>query len=222
MIVNAHDPCLETNLQENIQEITGLSWFCRGGVVLDVGANVGSHAINFARVASQVLAFEPHPHTYWNLCANVLLNQALNVTPLNFALGSRSGSTTVWNIDPTRPNTGMGICVDVGDLVVPIRTIDELQLDRVDFIKIDVEGHELEVLRGAVETLTRLSPIVFAEIHASDLLDPIMELMDQAAYHHFEFVHTQYREKDAEGCTYGYLFWKEGRIQWVDAHSLPA
>lgn len=213
MIINAHDPCLEVNLQENIQEIAGLCQFAQGNV-LDVGANVGSHTINFAKTADMVYAFEPHPHTYWNLCANCLLHQALNVQPFQYAIGSRDGSTNIWNIDPTRRNSAMGIMVDTGSLVVPIRKIDSLEISPLHFIKIDVEGHELEVLRGAEQTLQRESLIVFVEIHSDELLEPIIAFMDGLQYLKYEFVHTVYAEKDGSGCTYGYLFWKQERITW--------
>lgn len=211
MLINAHDPCLETNLQENIQEISGLCQFAHG-TILDVGANIGSHSINFAKTADVVYAFEPHPHTYYNLCANILLHQALNVHPFQYALSSEDGNTTVWNIDPTARNSAMGIMVGVGDLPVPMRKIDSLDFSPLHFIKIDVEGHELEVLRGAEQTLQRESLIVFVEIHDDELLEPIIAFMTGLDYLKCEFVHTVYAEKDGSGCTYGYLFWKEERI----------
>lgn len=213
MIVNTHDPCLECNLGENEKEIVGLLQFAHG-TILDIGANVGSHAINFARQADIVYAFEPHPHTYWNLCANILINSAYNVVPLQCAVSSSSGSTTVWNIDPYRKNTAMG--VEIGkplgnDIPVHMLTIDDLDIPNVYFIKIDVEGHEYEVLKGGREMLARESPIVFCEMHRAELRDACKELMTELGYQHWEFIRTEY----GEGTTWGYLFWKEGRIVWV-------
>ncbi len=219
MLINRHDPCLPINLQENMQEIEGLCQFARGNV-LDVGANVGSHSMNFARVADMVYAFEPHPHTFYNLCANILLNSAMNVQPFNFALGSDTdvlegnGSTTVWNIDPHQKNSAMGMEVGIGSLPVPIRTIDSLDISPLHFIKIDTEGHEYEILKGAAITLIRENVIVYVEIHSEALRESIVPFMTASGFLGTEYVHTHYIEQDAEMCTYGYLFWKEGRIVW--------
>ena len=212
MIVNTHDPCLETNLGENQKEIEGLLQFAHG-VVLDIGANVGSHAINFARQADLVYAFEPHPHTYWNLCANILINSAYNVSPLQCALSSEDGQTTVWNIDPKQRNTAMGneIGKPIGnDIPVVMARVDSLGLKNIYFIKIDVEGHEVEVLKGAEKTLREQSPIVFCEMHRAELRDAGIALMEEYGYLHHEYIRTEY----GEGTTWGFIFWKEGRIVW--------
>lgn len=218
MIINHHDPLLAGNLQENVREIKELMQFA-GGIVLDVGANVGSHSINFAKVADVVYAFEPQPRTYYNLCANLLLNLVYNVIPFNRALGSYNGATQVANLDPTKPNTAMGVQVGNGSQIVPMCTIDSLELSPVHFIKIDVEGYELEVLRGAVETLARENTIVYVEIHKKELIEPIKELMEELGH-----VSQEYLTVVMHGgiwLTTGYLFYKEGRIKWVNEHSSP-
>lgn len=213
MLINSHDPCIEINLVENIKEITGLMQFV-SGVCFDVGANVGSHTVNFSRQASAVYAFEPHPHTYYHLCANILMNGCYNALPFQYALGARDGYTTVWNIDPRKPNTGMGVECDKGDLVVPMRKIDSLEISPIHFMKIDVEGYEYEVLKGAKETLARESMIVFVEIHEDELIEPVWDLMHETGHKGYEFVHTEYKEIVGTGHTSGFLFYKEGRIVW--------
>ncbi len=216
MVINAHDPLLEVNLQENVREIEDLMQFARG-TVLDVGANVGSHSINFARVADTVYAFEPQPRTFYNLCANLLLNLVYNVLPLNIALGSYDGQTNVANLDPTQPNTPMGVQVGNGAQQIPMRTIDTLEISPVHFIKIDVEGHELEVLKGAVETLDRENPIVFVEIHEKGLIQPIIDLMEGHGYIAQEHITVCMPDENNEPIwlTTGYLCYREGRIKWV-------
>lgn len=215
LIINSHDPCLPINVVENIREIQSLCQFAHG-VVLDVGANIGTHSINFSRTAQLVYAIEPFPTTYYNLCANILLNNCTNILPYQFALGRVEGHTSMFNIDPTRRNSAMGLGVGQGNLPVVMHTIDALELNPLHFIKIDVEGYELEVLEGARKTLGRENLIVFVEIHSAQLLDPILALMAEYHYHMFEYVRTEYggREGDITGATFGYLFWKEGRIQW--------
>lgn len=214
MIINTHDPCLECNLTENEKEIFGLCQFARGKV-FDIGANIGSHTINFAKSADWVYAFEPQPYTFWNLCGNILINSVYNVTPIQAAVSSHVGSTTVWNIDPHQKNTAMG--VEIGkpignDIAVKMVTIDSLEMYDVYFIKIDVEGHEFEVLQGGFKTFLEGSPIVYVEIHRADLKQKCIELMCKYyGYLSHEFVRTEYEQ----GTTWGYIFWKEGRIIWA-------
>lgn len=217
IIVNAHDPLIETNLQENIREIEDLMQFA-AGVVFDIGANVGSHSINFAKIAKAVYAFEPQPRTYYALCANLLLNMVHNVAPFNMALGSYNGTTHVANLDPTKQNTPMGVQVGNGTQPVPMRTVDSLEISPIDFIKIDVEGHEFEVLRGAYETLSKQNPIVYVEIHSKDLIEPIVEYMRFLGYTDQEHITVCMPDKETGGTiwlTTGYLFYREGRVVWV-------
>lgn len=218
MIINSHDPLIETNLQENVREIEELMQFARGAV-LDVGANVGSHSINFAKVADVVYAFEPQPRTYYNLCANLLLNLVFNVIPFNMALGSYDGETRVANLDPTKPNTPMGVQVGNGQQPVRMATIDSLNISPVHFIKIDVEGHELEVLKGAYLTLKYENPILYVEIHDKALIQPIVELMAKHGYLSQEYITVCMPDKETGEpiwLTTGYLFYREGRIVWVE------
>jgi FkbM family methyltransferase len=182
MLINGHDPMIESTLIENQAEIAELSRFARG-VVVDVGANVGSHSINFAKTAEVVYAFEPQPLSYYTLCANLLLNHAYNVAPFNRALGAYDGTAMMPNLDPTKQNTAMGAQVGVGAQPVPICKLDSLEIAPIHFIKIDVECYEYEVLKGAVETLKRENPVVYVEVHRDDLVAPIDELMKGLGYH---------------------------------------
>lgn len=217
MLINSHDPLLPTNLRENFREIEDLMQYARG-TVLDVGANVGSHSINFAKVADVVYSFEPQPRTYYNLCANLMLNLVYNVLPLNMALGSYDGETRVANLDPTKPNTPMGVQVGNGAQPVPMRTIDSLGIKPVDFIKIDVEGHELEVLRGARDTLEKHNPIVYVEIHEKGLIKPIVDLLGEYGYksqEHITVFTPDPGTKQPLWLTTGYLCYRDGRVVWV-------
>lgn len=216
LIVNTHDKLLPTNLHENQREIGELCTYARG-VVLDVGANVGSHSINFARHADVVHAFEPQPRIFYNLCANLLLNLVYNVVPYNMALGSENGTTNVVALDPTLPGSPMGVPVGKGSQPTRIQTMDSLGISPVHFIKIDVEGHELEVLKGGRETLARESPIVYVEIHRASLIAEVREFMAALSYQDRKYIEVHTIVDDADVIlTVGYLFWKPGRIVWVE------
>ena len=217
MIVNRHDPSMPIMLKENIGEIEQLQQFAIG-IVLDVGANVGSHSIHFAKTAAKVYAFEPHPQTFNNLCANLCIHYCPNVKPYNIALGSYNGDAQLGDFDISQEHFSMGAFVGSGELKVPIRTIDSFLYSPVNFIKIDTEGYEFEILRGADQTLQRESPIVFVEIHLTELIDPIIEYMSARGYHSREYISYFMMDKDTnekKALTRGQIFWKDGRIQWL-------
>jgi FkbM family methyltransferase len=217
MLVNVHGPSMPVMLNENVGEINLLMQFCTG-VVLDVGANVGAHSVNFASTADHLHAFEPHPQTYNNLCANLLLHQRKNVTSHQMALGSYNGDTFIEDFNTEEKHFSMGAYVGKGGIKVPMRTIDSFNLSPINFIKIDTEGHEYEVLAGANFTLQRESPIVFVEIHVNELIDTIIKYMSDRGYHSREFISYFMHNDDGEKVplTRGQLFWKEGRIVWMN------
>ncbi len=136
----------------------------RGGVCLDVGANVGNHALAFAPHFHRVLAFEPHPRTAALLRANAML--AANVEVLELALSDHDGRAL---LAAPAGNAGMAKLQGEGassGTPVALRRLDglaQLTAQRVAMIKIDVEGHEAAVLRGGAELLRRDRPVVVFE-----------------------------------------------------------
>jgi FkbM family methyltransferase len=150
-------------------------------VVLDVGANNGFTALRICGIegVQNVIAFEPDPANFEKARSNIGLNSnPEKIKLLNIGLGSRaavlelytpidgnSGAMRVSN-DPSADRTTSKINVErLDDLMM------KLDLDRVDFIKIDVEGYEMEVLRGAADTLRDFRPKLFIEIDDSNLSD---------------------------------------------------
>lgn len=127
------------------------------GRALDVGAHVGFWSRWLASHFEHVDAFEPQALLQECLRANV---EAANVTLHALALGDRSG-TMAAVLDTT--NTGMSHISETGGGQVVLRKLDEFDFSDVDFIKLDVEGYELSVLRGAVDTLRRNLPMVLVE-----------------------------------------------------------
>jgi FkbM family methyltransferase len=219
MVVNMNDPAMGL-LRESVGEIKELQQFVEG-VVIDVGANVGSHSVNWAKKAQIIHAFEPHPNTFNNLCANLLLHMSRNVSPYQIALGAYNGDAMLDDFDLTQKHFSMGAFVgQVGEhsIKVPMRTIDSFNFAPVHFIKIDTEGGEYEVLKGANVTLQRESPIVFVEIHLTHLIEPIIEFMKERGYETLEFISYFMKDKDTGAdipLTRGQMFWKEGRIVWM-------
>ncbi len=140
-----------------------------GGYCLDVGANVGAITLALAdRVGpgGRVFAFEPGPFLFERLTANVRRNPGLDrvVTTINRGVADRPG-TLYWNEDANNPgNAGL---LDPSGTRVEVVAIDEFfgndLLPRLDFVKIDVEGMEYEVLRGGRQTWRRHRPVLYFE-----------------------------------------------------------
>jgi len=132
--------------------------------VLDVGANQGAHTVALAKVAKRVHAFEPQRILHQILCANVALNALTNVHTHHAAVGRTLGTVHVPVLDYTRPDNFGALALghtDSGE-AVPLVTIDSLDLC-CQFIKIDVEGMEGEVIAGAEKTLRGQQPILYVE-----------------------------------------------------------
>jgi FkbM family methyltransferase len=139
-----------------------------GDVVIDVGANIGTHTVFFSKkVAAEgmVYAFEPQRITFEFLCANLALNGLLNVVPLQNGAGDQLGEIIVPVLNPSIAQNFAALKIEghaAGDLV-KVLPLDALELKRCNLIKIDVEGMELKVLQGAEKTIRDHRPLLFVE-----------------------------------------------------------
>lgn len=139
-----------------------------GSVVLDVGANIGAHTVPLAQLVGEggvVVAFEPQPILHQILNANLVLNSIPNAITYAMALGDREGECRIPSLDYSEAENFGGIGVDMVEEgeTVPLCMLDGFQLERVDFIKLDVEGFESKVLEGAANTIERCRPIMYIE-----------------------------------------------------------
>lgn len=138
------------------------------GVVLDIGANIGGHTFAFAEAVGPngvVIAVEPQRMLFAMLCGSQALQGAKNVFPRWCAVGADHGIVYVPPLDYDAPNNFGGLPLAeqaAGDPVARV-PIDAWGLDPVDFLKIDVEGMELDVLRGAEQTIARCRPVIAME-----------------------------------------------------------
>jgi FkbM family methyltransferase len=154
-----------------------------GSVVLDAGANVGAHTLAFAAAvgpAGRVYAFEPQRHLLQMLMGSLELCDANNVVARNAALGQQHGVLRVPLLEYGLPHNFGSVTLREVPLDTPFEPIacfavDEFQLERLDFVKIDVEGAELEVLHGATETVTRCRPVISAEADREANISGLLE-----------------------------------------------
>jgi FkbM family methyltransferase len=144
-----------------------------GTVALDIGASLGLWTLPLARVArsngGRLWCFEPNPENVALLEANIDRNDLGCVTAVHaVALGSRRGSARLGHRERGGGNAAL-LDVDARDTVeVPVVRIDDIDFpERVSFMKMDVEGFELEVLRGARALVARDRPAIFGEFSAT-------------------------------------------------------
>ncbi|MES2203239.1 MAG: FkbM family methyltransferase [Patescibacteria group bacterium] len=132
-------------------------------VVADIGSHIGTCAVPLGGMGATVFAFEPVGET----CALLRTNAArsgTNITVRNMALGRAAGTAAL--VRRTASNAGADSLVSGGD--IQVSTLDH-ELERADFIKIDVEGMEGEVLAGGTGLIERSRPVVFFEVNLSQL-----------------------------------------------------
>lgn len=153
----------------------------REKLVLDIGANIGVISQALERVGFMVEAFEPQPEV-----AKVLqMNFKGKVH--NVALGETSGATVMPNLDYAQPmNFGGVACGTVsksrGGIEIPVRRLDDYKFENVGLIKIDVEGYEERVLRGAVETIKRCKPVLYLEDDRKDNSESLHKFLSGIGY----------------------------------------
>jgi FkbM family methyltransferase len=152
-----------------------------GVVAIDCGANIGVHTIEWATAMTgwgSVLSIEAQERIYYALAGNIAINNCFNAIAINAAVSSESGILTIPSPNYLVPssfgslelrqragNEFIGQAIDYAKNTTNVRklALDEFDLPRVDLIKIDVEGMELEVLEGAKEIIGRTHPIMLIE-----------------------------------------------------------
>jgi FkbM family methyltransferase len=158
-----------------------------GVIAIDCGANIGVHTIEWASSMTgwgSVIAIEAQERVYYALAGNIAINNCFNALAVHAAVSSEPGTMQIPNPNYFMPssfgslelrqrpgNEFIGQPIDYADNTVLIRkmTLDELNLPRVDFIKIDIEGMEMEALSGARETIRKYRPILLIEKIKTDV-----------------------------------------------------
>lgn len=163
---------------------------------VDVGANIGLYSMRYSNLFDKVLAIEPNPVTHGLLVANIALKGLETIVPVECALSEREGHMDL-SID-LDGSLGWAKIVDrstdkgddSGRIRVTVERMDSL-LSRLapdiplSVVKIDVEGHELEVLRGAEASLKRFSPVVLYEQNNVAGSDDCAAFLRELGYNRF-------------------------------------
>lgn len=174
------------------------SYINDNAVFFDVGANLGWYTLNILKQYPNIksYAFEPIKETYFKMQKNIKINQITNCNLYNFGLWDNNQQTSFFYdieasgassiVDIRERNSTVKVCGEVrrmDDFIV------EENINRLDFIKCDVEGAELFVFKGGIESIQKYKPIIFSEMlrkwsqkfnyHPND----IIHLLEETDYH---------------------------------------
>lgn len=164
----------------------------QGEFVVEVGANIGAHTVVLSRLVGrngEVHAFEPQRIVFQTLCGNLALNQCTNVRAWQAAVGSEVATILVPALDPsTRANFG-GVSMHSVDSGEPVQliTLDSFDLPACHFLKVDVEGMEVDVVKGARRTIESYRPLMYLENDRAERSEELLSLvlgMDYSVYWH--------------------------------------
>ncbi|MDL0434021.1 FkbM family methyltransferase [Marinobacter sp. TBZ242] len=159
---------------------------CKGATIFDIGANIGNHTVFFGMFcdAGKVFSFEPHPKTCALLKDNILLNGLSHVVScFQIGVGELPGKANISFYDDK--NIGMARLEVSGEGEIDVVRLDDVAAEhgvKVSLLKIDVEGMELSVLKGASRILENDSPCVYAEAGTDDEFFSIKKYLAKYGY----------------------------------------
>lgn len=209
MIFNRHDTIIGKSLEVYREfsegEVAVFRHFVKKGhVVLDIGANVGAHTVFFGKkvgLKGEVHAFEPQRILFQMLSGNMAINNIVRGYCYHAAVGAEDGHITVPQITPWETFNFGALNVEnhtIGDPVEQI-AIDSLNLPRVDFVKIDVEGMESAVIKGAEQTIARARPVIYTENNPSPKANQLIHNIAAMGYELFWHITPYFNEGNVAG-----------------------
>ena len=161
------------------------------GIFLDVGSHIGKYSIRIANsinTRGKVIAIEPDVNNFKLLCHNKELNQLNNLHCINKGAYSKQDELILY----TTPHNGemynslVKKQDDWKEVKIKVNTIDnildELSINHIDLMKIDTEGVELEVVKGAINIISRCKPKIIVEVWGSESLKEIESLLSKVGY----------------------------------------
>ena len=190
------DYVIQTIIQKNnFYEIETLSkwfpYFKDAEYIFDVGANLGNHSVYFAKKNrnSHVFSFEPFPDNYELLKKNIDENELSNVAIYNEAVGEHVGHVKVKDFNESNYGGTSFIESSDGEGSIHMTSVDnaviDLSIPSLDFIKIDTEGFELEVIQGMSYAIEKYHPIIWVECSDSSIKD-VYGILKKAGYSLFD------------------------------------
>jgi FkbM family methyltransferase len=177
-----------------------LEKFCRPGfTVLDIGANIGAHALRIAKLVGEsgrVYAIEPTDYAYQKLVYNISLNQFRNIIPIQIVLSDRNLLRQNIHFRSSWPTKGKPIQQDsIADFIKLDDWCKKENLDHVDLIKLDVDGNEYSVIVGAESLLTCQHPLILMEAWGPNFSDHSQNPFIVLKHFGYRFFHIDKKEE---------------------------
>ncbi|MDE5069741.1 MAG: FkbM family methyltransferase [Trichodesmium sp. St4_bin8_1] len=174
-------------------------------VIVDIGANTGNHLVYFAKImqASKVIPIEFHPDIIATLKKHISINQVSNIdlSILGYAIGENSGTSFI------KEHPAKDLCLTeidnniINGTEVVVMTLDDLIKEKVDFIKVDVQGTEVKALTGAKNLISIYQPDMLVEVAKNHMKDfrkfleavkyQTVKAFDHGRYVNFYIQHTK-------------------------------
>jgi len=178
-----------------------------GMTVVEMGANIGAHSVALARACAPgpLYVFEPQQRVFQLLCANLALNGVRNAIAYPEAGGAADGVVLLPRLDYAAPFNFGGVSVTpegpgLSGVRVRATPLDSLDLAACHLIKVDVEGFEAQVLRGAVETIRRRRPVLYVENDRKSLQGELIELIASLGYRQYWHLPPLFSPDNFNGC----------------------
>lgn len=141
-----------------------------GDVLVDVGSNYGYHSIINSSIFDKIYSFEPQTEIFNLQKKNIIKNKIQNINLYNCALGEKNKISSMSPIDYDNESINMGdLSIGDGGQTIYINTLDSFNIERVDYIKIDVQGYEKYVIDGSFNTINNFHPTIIIEIEEHQL-----------------------------------------------------
>lgn len=192
MLYNRHDEYIGASLRKYGEYCSGESRLFQrlvvpGMTVVEAGANIGAHTVELSRLVGPhgaVVAFEPQRIVFQTLCANLALNSCANVHAFQAAIGAAPGEISVPFVPPDRPANfgGLSLLGATSGEKVPLRTIDGLGIPACHMLKLDIEGMEIDALKGGAQTVQAHRPFIYVENDRRDRAEELIRLLLSWSY----------------------------------------
>jgi FkbM family methyltransferase len=151
----------------------------KASIIFDIGANIGSTSLYFSKLnpEAKIHSFEPNGKTFNRLLDNIQLNNCSIISMYNLGFGEVKSEVKLYEVDEHNPgmNRILPDNINFPFTIIKIDTIDDFcrlnTIDKIDFIKIDVEGYEYAVLAGGINIIKNSKPLIFLELDDNNLRD---------------------------------------------------
>ena len=141
--------------------------------VFDIGANIGQHSLIFSKFAKEVYSFEPNSSVFYQFLESVRLNKIDNIIAENCGIGATNEFKKIYVNPQNAGNSSVLPNENYKSFTIKIKNLKEYEdaLDKVDFVKIDVEGFELDIIIGNISFFRKFQPTIWFEFNLNEYLE---------------------------------------------------